>query len=381
MDNSDIERRAIKAVESLEDTGRITTYLNKGDKEPIWDGNLYFYRTLNNKSNENMIGKIPTQIKGREVKNFSNKDISYSLKIDHLLKYKDDGGIVFFVVEIIQEGGFKIFCKSLLPLDIDKILNNKKIDKKTIKVYFKPLENPVSFFENFLLNKPKQGGEARLKINEADSILRFATIHSATLYEDFSRIMLDEAYLYGKLKQVKGIIPIDKLRMLDLLEDDENLKEKLDVRKISGLAEDSKITISIPINGLQISFTNTKKEIQSIILITNTFLNKTLHETDKMSQRVRFIVGVNSIKTDIIIEKSNNFSIKIIIEDKIIITIINGEINFKISNFENIHSFLKKLIESYDKKILNNISFKKIEVRKIEDNLYFESGNPLIFEI
>ena len=66
----DIEKLATSAIESaLSKTERLSGFINSGDKEPCWDGNIYIYEDKTH-SKKN-IKKVATQIKGKLVKSKS----------------------------------------------------------------------------------------------------------------------------------------------------------------------------------------------------------------------------------------------------------------------------------------------------------------------
>lgn len=47
-----------------------------------------------------MIGRAPVQVKGQTVKRFSKKNPKYKVSITNLEKYRNDGGVLYFVVHI-----------------------------------------------------------------------------------------------------------------------------------------------------------------------------------------------------------------------------------------------------------------------------------------
>ena len=62
-----IEKLATSAVESsIEKTDRLSSFINSGDKEPCWDGNIYIHEGKNHTKKN--IKKVATQVKGKKVK-------------------------------------------------------------------------------------------------------------------------------------------------------------------------------------------------------------------------------------------------------------------------------------------------------------------------
>ena len=94
----DLEKIATSAiVSSISKTDTLSGFINDGDKEPCWDGNIYIHE--NSRHSKKNIKRIPTQVKGKAVKTKSVKDkIKYRVKYDDLKAYMMDGGTLFFVV-------------------------------------------------------------------------------------------------------------------------------------------------------------------------------------------------------------------------------------------------------------------------------------------
>jgi len=99
------EKLATSAVEaSLAKTDRLSSFINSGDKEPCWDGNIYIHDGKN-RTKKN-IKKVATQVKGKFVKSGDVKDtIKYPISKNDLHAYMMNGGTVFFVVYLDKETG------------------------------------------------------------------------------------------------------------------------------------------------------------------------------------------------------------------------------------------------------------------------------------
>ena len=98
--------------------------INENDREPSWDGNVEVYRKAGNTHNkEDLILRVPIQVKGHINNNLKKKAITYSVDISDLRNYLNDGGTVFLVVYIDEEGAHsQIYYNSLLPYDLRKII-------------------------------------------------------------------------------------------------------------------------------------------------------------------------------------------------------------------------------------------------------------------
>ena len=124
----DLEKIATSAiVSSISKTDTLSSFINDGDKEPCWDGNIYIHE--DSKHSKKNIKRIPTQVKGKAVKVKTIKDkITYPVSHDDLKAYMMDGGTLFFVVYIDKYSGdaLQIYYADLLPLRIMEILKQKK---------------------------------------------------------------------------------------------------------------------------------------------------------------------------------------------------------------------------------------------------------------
>ena len=123
-----IEKLATSAVESsIEKTDRLSSFINSGDKEPCWDGNIYIHEGKNHTKKN--IKKVATQVKGKKVKPHQVSDtIKYRISADDLIAYMMNSGTMFFVVYIDERSKetLQIYYAELLPLKIKGILSEVK---------------------------------------------------------------------------------------------------------------------------------------------------------------------------------------------------------------------------------------------------------------
>ena len=94
--------------------------------------------------NENLVGTLKSQIKGTEVEAFQGKE-SFRLSFDELSLYMKEGGLFFFVVEIIKDDYTKrrIFYRSLTPRTIQALINQARQDKR-VRAHFSALPKPTA---------------------------------------------------------------------------------------------------------------------------------------------------------------------------------------------------------------------------------------------
>ena len=147
----DIEKLATSAIEdAIAKTDYITPYVNSGDKEPCWDGYFYAY-TDTSKKNEFFIGKVPVQVKGQKCIKFARTEHKYLIRVIDLKNFRIEGGTIYFVVQINDNGDKKIFYNALLPFELNKMLSEVgEKNKITVKMYEFPTDkNEIT---NIILN-------------------------------------------------------------------------------------------------------------------------------------------------------------------------------------------------------------------------------------
>ncbi len=141
-----IELSAVGAIIGVFNScDRLSPYIADGDREPVWDGNIY----LSNLKDE-YTGKIPVQVKGKTFKKVIPNKPTYSVSLTNLQAYKHDGGCVFFVVYIKDEETYPYYAK-LAPIDLKRYIKNASGRQSTsIKLY--PLTNKKEELEQEFLN-------------------------------------------------------------------------------------------------------------------------------------------------------------------------------------------------------------------------------------
>ena len=137
------EKIAVIAVEKeISRYDELSSYIATGDKEPMWDGNIYIYKEGSKKNrNKDFIGRISVQVKGKGVKKLINGDSKYNIKVEYLRGYqKEKKGTLLFVVEMVNSEETKIYYRNLLPVDLNNILKKVKQGDKTISIDIKPIK-------------------------------------------------------------------------------------------------------------------------------------------------------------------------------------------------------------------------------------------------
>lgn len=204
LDSSKIERLAVKAVNEIAD--RVNSMLKpeipENDKSISFDGEIQVFKDTR-ETIETLIGKVPVQIKGKVVKEFSDKTRSYPIPMNHLKNYYDNQGVLYFVVELLQNGDSKIFYKQLLPLEIYSILNHdgKKLGKKSKSVEFRALEETSLYRVCRLFLREKKRQPLVLVEHEKNLEAEYSILKARSLTltdSNISEIFQHDFALYGE---------------------------------------------------------------------------------------------------------------------------------------------------------------------------------------
>ncbi len=208
----DIESSAVSAVTiRVGRTDRLMPYINVKDKEPMWDGHIYVYED-DSKTNESFKDKIPVQVKGKEVLKIGKKDkIRYSVETVCLNKYRNNGGIMYFVVYITKEAK-KIFYASLLPSKINDLLD-KKGKQQSISIKLKELPDGDKQFEGiadwFIENRGRQLNEINGK-NLTIEVLQENFKKDLVGFFTYS-FLENEGYIYAENKDLNLTFPVEHI--------------------------------------------------------------------------------------------------------------------------------------------------------------------------
>ena len=219
----ELEKIATSAViTELAKTERLSSFINSGDKEPCWDGNIYIHEDKS-RTKKN-IKKIATQVKGKSVTaNKVKNTINYSISYDDLYAYMMNGGTMFFVVYIDENTGdtLQIYYTSLLPIKIKQLL---KSNKKSYSVKCKKLPTDkiqkTELFMNFYANAQKQASFAGKDIPTIDelaqkNVLESLSIHytgfvNYDMYNAFPKLIDGKPLtIYANIKGGSAPIPVE----------------------------------------------------------------------------------------------------------------------------------------------------------------------------
>lgn len=205
-------------------TGVIDPDIRENDKTPSWDGEMRLYHSSEfNKSN--LAGLIPVQVKGTWVERFPKSKATFRAEVSDLRNYLNDGGVIFFLIQIKSYDDYKIYYTSLLPFDLRRILDSAGSQKtKQIKLDLFPhryKDGIIRVCYDFLTNKRKQASllpdvrsvqdleKSSLEIDK----LQFSVPSIGLKNRDdlFEELLSHPQYIYVKPKNIDLAFAVDKI--------------------------------------------------------------------------------------------------------------------------------------------------------------------------
>lgn len=215
--SSRIESLAVNYIENcILQCPHLAPQINKGDKEPSWDGSIRIYNTTEQKK-ENMLGRISVQVKGVECSSFDEGGISYPVEVADLQNYLNNGGAIFFVVQEMPNNKFKAFYETLLPVKIQQYLEKTKEGQCTKSIKLAPLpegspSRMETIFTNFCIDAHKQASFSNASLMTFEDLQGNQNIEqisfSTTKYfstedskeDSIAPFLENEIYFYAKVK-------------------------------------------------------------------------------------------------------------------------------------------------------------------------------------
>lgn len=204
----------------------LDSYIDSNDKTPSWDGTVFVYKSEKTKK-ENLAGRVPIQIKGTE-KVIVSDTATFSCSVADLNNYYKDGGCVFFLISVdLSSGNSRIFYKTLLVVDLNKIIKGAGKQKtSTIHLNLFPTEaNEISI----------------IRIGKGISVALKAEENRITVHTDrpdtLSDFIIEADFFIELVEQeeltLNGVtIPLNGASLTDLQERKKNLEYCKDVKKM-----------------------------------------------------------------------------------------------------------------------------------------------------
>lgn len=215
-----IEEKALLCFkEYIVDSKVISQYIPENDKEPFWDGHIYLYNNPS-KTKSSFIGRIPTQVKGIEVKHFMSKKYKFSIDMSDLKAYLHEPTLFIVCQEKENSKERKLFYRELLPVTVKKIIDGH-VKQNSVKVLLHPIPEKLNEFEEIALifhgNSKKQISfvDKRpftmedVKKNRINSFSFVAPMQNMNQLQLLKYLSSHENYLYAKLNNNLDIdVPI-----------------------------------------------------------------------------------------------------------------------------------------------------------------------------
>jgi len=219
MEKDQIEERSVSAIKNeIAKYNMLKPGLETGDKRISWDGYITVFNKNRNKKGWSY--DIKVQVKGHEVKKFKKGNITFSIEIEDLKNYQEDGsGTLFFVVYMIDYQTTKIYYANLLPVDLNYILSNIKPNQKTKSIKFRPVcEATQSSLKNiclnFVENSKKQMGTPIMDLEKLSNVARVGFKVTADKDKVFDYILNNDVYSYAYLDDNISKVALPKGEMV-----------------------------------------------------------------------------------------------------------------------------------------------------------------------
>lgn len=221
-----IEMRSIlKLTDYLTRNDRLVPDIRENDKTPSWDGDIFVYKSKST-AKDNMLGKVPVQVKGTYQEDLSGNMIKFSMDVSDLCNYLSSNGVIIFVVYMKGFEECKIYYNALLPFDLVKLIDKAGENaKKTIDLTEFPKDDSIeiiNIFLNFIQDQKLQGGTVDSKILSLSDLsksfsdydgLRFSYtgLGLNNLNDVIKYSFKHHAYIYVKPKGFNIRIPVEKI--------------------------------------------------------------------------------------------------------------------------------------------------------------------------
>lgn len=116
----------------------LAPYISENDKGPSWDGFVYIYSS-GEQTKKDYLGRVPVQVKGTFQADLTKDAITHSVQTDDLRSYARDGGVIYFVVALAENGyRERIYYAALTQEKIRGLLDRCGPDQERKSVTFTP---------------------------------------------------------------------------------------------------------------------------------------------------------------------------------------------------------------------------------------------------
>lgn len=155
MNTTKLEQISItKLRDAIDRCENLIHEIKENDKTPSWDGEIRAYHSDNSRVNE-LIGTARVQVKSKCIKNSSKLlecKIKHTVRTSDLRNYLNEGGTIYFVIQIYNSDQYAIYYNNLLPLDISDYLKNKDTQKNINIEFYKLDYSDNTLIKQLVLN-------------------------------------------------------------------------------------------------------------------------------------------------------------------------------------------------------------------------------------
>lgn len=214
-----------KLKDALLRTGVVEPDIHENDRTPSWDGEIRLYNSRKSFCKSNLVGRIPVQVKGTFVERFQKGKAMFQADVSDLQNYLNDGGVIFFLIQIKDFDDYRIYYIPLLPFDLRRLLDAAGTQKtKQIKLDLFPhkyKDGMLRLFYDFLTNKKRQSTllpdirsirdleESNIDIERFEvSVPRIGVENREDLFEN---LLSHPQYIYAKPKNLNASFVVDKI--------------------------------------------------------------------------------------------------------------------------------------------------------------------------
>lgn len=217
LTNSKIEEISVNKIENLcANFPKLESHIEKNDRTSSVDGKIIVRKQATEKK-EDILDYITVQVKGTQVQELSESQISFDADVADLKNFDLCDGIIFFVVEIVSNDKYRIFYNSLLPYDITDILNKTKERQKQKRIKLRELDES-QFFDicsRFVTERKNQKGIKCIPNEDAEKLENYRVTFTGNMIE---YMLADYVYVKAYQKEIKENIIAQKASIFQINE-------------------------------------------------------------------------------------------------------------------------------------------------------------------
>ena len=209
-----------KVKDACNNFSKLQAFVGENDKTPSFDGQIVVRQRATDKK-EDIQGYIDIQVKSTQVEKFTSKEISYQVDVADLKNFLRKDGTMFFVVEVISNTKTRIFYASLLPYDLNVLINDAQENKKKTKARrLKKLDTNKLFniCKAFIIEKENQKGIACITSNELKKFENFKIPYFYMMKNPIRYLLNNDIYLRARSKETKQEVIINKINVEEIVE-------------------------------------------------------------------------------------------------------------------------------------------------------------------